>query len=180
MFNHAQQIIRKSVEGKKSVVILMVKYEASIQNIYPMKFMFLSVFLLGLFAPVSMDVAKDGDDILGMWWTDDKRAKIEIYKKGNEYWGKIAWLKDPLNDEGKPVLDANNPDEEKAKKPVLGLNLISGFTYEKGKWVDGEIYDPDNGKTYSCVMKLKGERLEVRGYIGLTMFGRTVVWTQVK
>ena len=145
-----------------------------------MKYFLLSVFLIGLAAPTAANVKKDGDEILGLWWTDDKRAKIEIYKKGNEYWGKIAWLKDPLDEDGNPQTDGNNPDKAKRSNPIIGLNLISGFSYERGKWVDGEIYDPDNGKTYSCVMKLKGERLEVRGYIGLTMFGRTVVWTQVK
>lgn len=145
-----------------------------------MKYFLLSVFLVGLAAPAMAGDKKDGDAILGLWWTDDKRAKIEIYKKGNEYWGKIAWLKDPLDKNGKPIKDANNPDEELAKKPIIGLNLISGFSFERGKWVDGEVYDPDNGKTYSCVMKLKGNKLEVRGYIGLTMFGRTVVWTQAE
>lgn len=145
-----------------------------------MKFMFLSVFLLGLAAPSNLEVPKDGDEILGLWWTDDKRAKIEIYKKGSEYRGKIAWLDEPLNDNGDPKKDKNNNDKAKRQRPVMGMDLISGFAYEKGKWVDGDVYDPDNGKTYSCVMKLKGDRLEVRGYVGLTMFGRTVVWTKVK
>ncbi len=145
-----------------------------------MKYLFLSVFLMGLVAPATVNTVKDGDDVLGLWWTDDKRAKIQIYKKGNEYWGKIAWLKEPLNDEGKPKVDSNNNDKSLRTRPVMGMDLISGFTYEKGKWVDGDVYDPDNGKTYSCVMKLKGDKLEVRGYIGLTMFGRTVVWSKVK
>ncbi len=79
-----------------------------------------------------------------------------------------------------PIRDANIPDEEAAKKPIVGLNLISGFSYSRGKWVDGDIYDPDNGKTYSCVIKLKSGKLEVRGYIGMPMFGRTVVWTPVE
>ncbi len=145
-----------------------------------MKYFFLGVFLMGLMGPVSAESKRDGDEIVGLWWTDDKRAKIEIYKKGEEYWGKIVWLKDPLDENGKPIRDANNPDEEAAKKPIVGLNLISGFTYSRGKWVDGDIYDPDNGKTYSCVIKLKSGKLEVRGYIGMPMFGRTVVWTAVE
>ena len=135
---------------------------------------------MGLMGPVNAESKREGDEIVGLWWTDDKRAKIEIYKKGEEYWGKIVWLKDPLDEDGKPIRDANNPDEEAAKKPIVGLNLISGFTYSRGKWVDGDIYDPDNGKTYSCVIKLKGSKLEVRGYIGMPMFGRTVVWTAVE
>ena len=141
--------------------------------------MFISVYLVGFFAASHATDINKGDEILGLWWTDDKRAQIEIYKKGNEYWGKIAWLETPLDKEGNPVTDQQNPDDAQKKRPILGLNLISGFTYDDGKWVDGEIYDPDEGKTYDCVMKLKRGKLEVRGYIGFTMFGRTVVWTKV-
>ena len=141
-----------------------------------MKLLVIAAFLSTCTAVMAQ---KNPNDILGEWMTDDERAKIEIYKKNDEFWGKIVWLKDPNNDKGEPVTDANNPDEELRKKPIMGLNLISKFKYEKGKWVDGEIYDHDNGKTYACVIRKKGEKLEVRGYVGLTMFGRTVVWTRV-
>ncbi|GAB5527992.1 MAG: DUF2147 domain-containing protein [Roseivirga sp.] len=145
-----------------------------------MKYLFLSLYSISfLLGTASAEGVKEGDEILGLWMTDDKRAKIEIYKKGEEYWGKIVWLYKTVDENGKPFLDDKNPDEALSKKPILGLNLISGFTYEKGKWVDGSIYDPDNGKTYDCVMKLRKNKLEVRGYIGFTMFGRTVVWTRI-
>lgn len=146
-----------------------------------MKYLFLSFYSLSfLLSTTAAEPVNDGDQILGLWWTDDKRAKIEIYKKGEEYSGKIVWIYKTTDENGNPVLDDENPDEELRKKPILGLNLITGFAYEKGKWVDGSVYDPDNGKTYDCVMKLKGNRLEVRGYIGFTMFGRTVVWTKAE
>lgn len=144
-----------------------------------MKYLFFSLYSITfLFSSLPADEVKPGDEILGLWWTDDKRAKIEIYKKGEEYSGKIVWIYRTKDDNGNPILDDKNPDEALRKKPILGLNLVSGFVYEKGKWVDGNIYDPDNGKTYDCVMKLKKGKLEVRGYIGFTMFGRTVVWTK--
>ncbi|MCE7994627.1 MAG: DUF2147 domain-containing protein [Roseivirga sp.] len=145
-----------------------------------MKYLFLSFYSLVFLIPQAAAINNDGDEILGLWLTDDKRAKIEIYKVGEEYSGKIVWIYKTTDDNGNPILDDENPDEELRKKPILGLNLIKGFTYEKGKWVDGSVYDPDNGKTYDCVMKLKGNRLEVRGYIGFTMFGRTVVWTKAE
>lgn len=146
-----------------------------------MKYLFLSLYSLAcMLGPSPVDKVGDGDEILGLWWTDDKRARIEIYKAGGKYSGKIVWIYKTTDENGNPILDDENPDEELRKKPILGLKLIKGFTYEKGKWVDGSVYDPDNGKTYDCVMKLKGKRLEVRGYIGFTMFGRTVVWTKVE
>ena len=124
--------------------------------------------------------AQSADDVLGLWLTDDGKARIEIYKEQGKYNGKIVWLREPSNPDGTPKLDKENPDKELQKKPIIGLNLVKGFNYDDGVWEDGEIYDPENGKTYACRMKLKGDKLDVRGYIGVSMFGRTVVWTKVK
>ncbi|NVK83373.1 MAG: DUF2147 domain-containing protein [Cytophagia bacterium] len=125
-------------------------------------------------------IAQSADDVLGLWLTDDGKARIEIYKENGKYSGKIVWLKEPNNSDGSPKLDVENPDTELQKKPIIGLNLVTGFTFNDDQWEGGEIYDPENGKTYSCRMRLKSGKLEVRGYIGAPMFGRTVVWTKVK
>ena len=59
--------------------------------------------------------------------------------------------------------------------------MLKGFSFDDGEWVDGSIYDPKTGKTYSCKMTLKGnDKLSVRGYIGISLIGRTDVWTRVK
>ncbi|WP_420387011.1 DUF2147 domain-containing protein [Roseivirga sp.] len=138
---------------------------------------FFSLFLL---LGSSVLKAQSADDVLGLWLTDDGKAKIEIYKEAGKYNGKIVWLKEPNNDNGQPKLDKENSEEELRKRPIVGLNLVKGFTFDDGVWEDGEIYDPENGKTYACRMKLKGDKLDVRGYIGMAMFGRTVVWTRVE
>jgi uncharacterized protein (DUF2147 family) len=105
----------------------------------------------------------------------------EIFKCGDEYCGKIVWLKEPKNDEGKDKTDINNPDPEKRGRNIIGLNIVWGFKFDKyGKWVGGKIYDPDNGKTYSCKMTLESEKLNVRGYMGISLLGRTTVWTRVE
>jgi uncharacterized protein (DUF2147 family) len=79
-------------------------------------------------------------------------------------------------------LDIKNPDPVKRKNPKIGLNNLLGFTYAgEGKYENGTIYDPENGKTYKCVMMLENDSvLKVRGYIGITMVGRTDVWKRVK
>lgn len=123
--------------------------------------------------------AQKADDVLGLWLTDEGKARIQIYKEAGKYNGKIVWLKDPNNPGGTPKLDKENSDKALQKRPVMGLDLVRGFTFDDGLWEDGEIYDPESGKTYSCRMKLKGDKLEVRGFIGMAMFGRTVVWTRV-
>jgi len=137
----------------------------------------LFVFVFSAFQSLK---AQSADDVLGLWLTDDGKARIEIYKEAGKYHGKIVWLKEPNNANGTPKLDKENPDKDLQKRPIVGLNLVKGFTFDDGVWEDGEIYDPESGKTYSCRMKLKGDKLDVRGYIGMAMFGRTVVWSRVK
>jgi uncharacterized protein (DUF2147 family) len=123
------------------------------------------------------------DSIVGQWYTKDNEALVEIFKEGETYTGKIVWLSDDVatEDDGTPVLDSNNPDPEKAKQPVLGLKMAHGFLYKGGNdWEDGHIYDPDNGKTYKCIMELRkgGKQLKVRGFIGVSLLGRNEYWTR--
>ena len=134
-----------------------------------------------ILAWMGVGLGADGDVILGNWLTDEGKAEVELYKCGDEYCGKIVWLKEPKNDEGKDKTDINNPDPEKNGRMIIGLNIVWGFKYDKyGKWVKGNIYDPDNGKTYSCKMALEGDKLSVRGYVGISLLGRTTVWTRVE
>jgi len=121
------------------------------------------------------------DAILGKWLNSSGEAQVEIYKKGSQYAGKIVWLKNPNDDNGKPKRDSKNPKVNQQYKPLLGLELLNGFVYEDGKWTDGKIYDPKSGKTYSCniTQKNSGE-LNLRGYVGISLIGRTDVWKRVK
>ncbi len=77
--------------------------------------------------------------------------------------------------------DVNNPDPKLKGRKLLGARILWGFkpdNEEKTKWVDGQIYDPDNGKTYSCKLRLEEGKLFIRGYVGISWFGRTTVWTR--
>jgi len=137
-------------------------------------------------------VADEGDRLLGFWMTDPEdeggAAKVEIVKKDGLYSGKIIWLAEPVYGEdedpqwrGKAKVDRENPDENLKKQPVIGLQIVEGFHYAgKDRWEGGTIYDPNNGKTYRCWMKLKGDTLKVRGYIGFSLLGRTTYWTRVE
>ncbi len=123
----------------------------------------------------------DPDAIVGVWKTGDGNAMVRIYKNGEKYQGKIVWLKEPIDPEtGKAKLDKNHSDKASRKRPILGLINIWGFTQtEKNVWEEGNIYDPKNGSTYSCTIKMTNPKtLEVRGYIGVSLIGRTDVWTK--
>lgn len=122
------------------------------------------------------------DKILGNWLSEEKDGRIEIYKTGDKYFGKLVWGRDLMEADGKTPrkdrTDVKNSDPKLRSRPLLGLVLLTNFTYDDGEWNGGKIYDPKSGKTYSCTMKFKGDKLEIRGYVGVSMFGRTTVWTR--
>jgi uncharacterized protein (DUF2147 family) len=113
--------------------------------------------------------------------TQNKEAKIEIYKSPtNHYFGKIVGSKKSFYEaDGKTFnKDVKNEDINLRKRTIKDLMMLSNFTYSDGIWSNGTIYDPNNGKNYSCKMKLKQGKLEIRGYIGISIFGRTEIWTR--
>lgn len=118
------------------------------------------------------------DDIIGVWLTAGKKqGKIQIYKSGNEYFGKVVWLLQPTKD-NKPLTDIKNPEKSKRNQPIIGLVMLKNFIFDgDDEWTNGKIYDPESGKIYSCIISLKDNNtLKVRGYIGAPMFGRTETW----
>lgn len=137
----------------------------------------LSFFLIGMF---SNCIFAQGDKILGEWYTAEKKAKVQIYKANGKYHGKILSLKEPIDpDTKKPKTDKNNPDPKKRNNPLIGMNIIKDFEYKDGYWQNGTIYDPENGKEYSCYIEVyDAKTLKVRGYIGFSLIGRTTYWTK--
>jgi uncharacterized protein (DUF2147 family) len=142
------------------------------------------MFLISLaFANPSFAQIK-GDDVLGVWLNEDKDAHVEIVNKDGKYFGEVIWLLNPIDEKtGKAKLDKENPDEELQKRPVMGLQLLADFEFDDDEWEDGTIYDPKSGKTYSCYMEFSDktkDKLKVRGFIGVSLLGRTTYWTRVK
>lgn len=126
-------------------------------------------------------VAQKKDDILGKWINPSGEGQIEIYKRGDKFFGKLAWIKEPNDDNGKPKTDAKNPEASLRSKSLLGLEILKNFEYDGSKWIDGTIYDPKTGKTYSCNLTLKDNNtLNVRGYIGISIIGRSETFKRVK
>ncbi|RKR85208.1 uncharacterized protein DUF2147 [Mucilaginibacter gracilis] len=125
-------------------------------------------------------LAQNCDAIVGKWLNPSGEGQVQIYKKGDKFFGKLAWIKFPNDEAGKPKTDKLNPDPALKSRPELGLELLQSFTCDGNTYVDGTIYDPKSGKTYSCKMTLKGDVLKIRGYIGISLLGRTEEWTKVK
>lgn len=146
------------------------------------KLVFLLITVITVTAVLSFSKQQTNPDaILGSWKNGEGTGIIQIYKNGEKYQGKITWLKEPNDPEtGKPKLDKKHPDEKNHSRPVMGLVNMWGFTHTAAKeWTGGKIYDPKNGKTYSCKIAMENNNtLKVRGYIGISLIGRTDTWTR--
>lgn len=125
---------------------------------------------------------KDTLSPVGVWWTKGQKAKVELYEKDSTLEGKIIWLREP-DENGTPKVDKKNPDEKLRSRPILNLAFLTGFkkaSVEQNKWIDGSIYDAESGKTYNAWIKVIDENnLQLRGYVGVSLFGRTEEWTRV-
>lgn len=147
------------------------------KNINFKSLLLLSIFLIS----GTLYAQSNADKIVGKWLNEEKDGKVEIYKQGDKYFGKIVWLKTPNNDDGTPKVDKENPDDNLRKRPLQGLEILKNFVYNDDEWEDGEIYDPKSGNTYSCYMEFVEEgKLKIKGYIGVKWVGKTTYWTRTE
>lgn len=137
--------------------------------------------LISVLVLFSFSVFSQADKVVGIWLTQDGDSQVKIYKSpDNKFFGQIKWLKNPTED-GKAKVDKKNPNDKLKTRPIADLVLLSGFVYNssKNQWVDGTIYDPKSGKTYSCNMWLDEKNpdiLHVKGYVGFSWIGKQVEW----
>jgi uncharacterized protein (DUF2147 family) len=134
------------------------------------------MMLVWLGQPLAAAAADDqAAPVLGNWLTEGRDGIIEMsLASDGSYQGKIVGGNDPHR------LDQHNPDEAKRSQTVRGQTILYGMKYDgHGKWSGGSIYDPDSGRTYKCKLELLGrDRLQVRGFIGFSLLGRSQVWTR--
>ena len=139
------------------------------------KFFVCMAFVL---APLCAALAQD---VVGKWKLEDGSAIVEVYRQGEVYNGKIVWLAKPTEADGSPAVDDNNPDAKLRSRQLIGLNMLSNLKKGDGEYAGGSIYDPGNGKTYNCSMKVEGDVLKVRGSLDKRgLLGRTMDWFRVK
>lgn len=134
---------------------------------------FILLFCIFTFIATSQNKA---NDVIGNYVTPSKDGAIQIYESSGKYYGKVILNKDPSR------LDVNNPDKEKRTRKTLGLNILNDFTFDgDDTWENGTIYDPKNGKTYSCkITRDPNGDLNIRGFVGVSLLGRTETFTKIK
>lgn len=136
------------------------------------KILFLITFLLsaGLLA----------QSPVGQWRTIDdndgkEKSVVEIYEQGGKIYGKIVSLREPNDENGKPKTCTKCTGADK-DKPIIGLVIIRDLVQDGDEYTGGTIMDPNNGKVYKCKLKVEGDKLKVRGFIGFSAIGRTQTW----
>ena len=135
---------------------------------------------ISLLFSLNLLAQSESDVILGNWYNQEKDAVIKIYKEDGKYHGKIIWMLNPLDENGNPKTDPLNPDESLQSRSRMGMIILYNFEYDsENEWDDGNIYDPKSGNEYSGTMTLTSKNnLNLRGYVGIPLFGRTSNWSR--
>ncbi len=145
-------------------------------------------FLLIAFAtalPASSAFERTGTDNVHGLWVDHRegnKRKVAVWIEDCDglLCGRIYWLKKPLSARGHPKRDKHNPDAALRDRPLCGLRILSDFRrVNDDSWSAGQIYNPSDGRTFSSTISLESDgTLRIRGYIGISLFGKTVEWVR--
>ena len=140
-----------------------------------LKLILLSAFFISI-------LTANAQSVVGKWKTFDDETKeaksiVEITERGGKIYGKVIEILNPA----KKNIKCQNCSGADKDKPVLGLEILKGLSKDGKEYSDGKILDPSNGKLYKCTVSLDGnDKLKVRGYVGISAFGRNQIWTRVK
>ncbi|MDR2224327.1 MAG: DUF2147 domain-containing protein [Flavobacteriaceae bacterium] len=123
----------------------------------------------------------NAQSIVGKWKTiDDSTGKeksiVEIFEKEGVYFGKVKKLINPST----PNPKCDNCTGDQKGKPIEGMIIIKGLTKKGEEYTGGKITDPQSGKEYKCTITLDGKKLNVRGYVGFSLIGRTQTWLKAE
>ena len=137
-----------------------------------------AVLVFAMLSFVQSLASEDLSRIEGVWLNEDGDGWIELTIVSGELTGLIAGSPQDPDNRNPPRLDDKNPDPALRLRPLLGLTILAGFRHEAdGRWVGGQIYDPNSGKTYrGTITVLDDNTLDLRGYVGIALFGRTETW----
>jgi uncharacterized protein (DUF2147 family) len=110
--------------------------------------------------------------------TGQENGQVQIFEQGGLLYGRITGITDPA----KRDATCTKCSDDRKDRPVMGLDIIRGLHRDGDAWDGGTILDPENGSVYRCIVRLKdgGSRLVVRGFIGISLFGRSQTWVRAK
>lgn len=142
----------------------------------------LIAIIMGAITPSSEAAQERIASPIGTWYAEGGAAQVEITECDDGICGRVAFLRSPFDENGCALRDVSNPDPQRHSEPVLGLEILHAGQHsadDPREW-SGTIYDPGSGRTYRCTVRADGDdRLQLRGYIGVPIIGRTTTWIRV-
>ncbi len=132
---------------------------------------------------IAADLSVAGPLEAGVWYDDTGKGAVQIeICGGNKLCGRIVWLREPLNAQGEPLTDKNNPKAENRDRPICGLPILGQLAaVPEGGYDGGWIYDPKVGKAYDVAITLVApDKLQVTGYKGVKFLGKSFIWTRAE
>jgi len=143
----------------------------------------MAAVLLSAGAAAAQGAAAPHAGVVGLWLTEGGKSHVQIFQCGPHLCGRIVWLREPNRPDGQPKVDSKNPDQAKRAQKIVGLQMLWNFakSSDPNEWEGGRIYNPEDGDTYKSTMKLRPDgKLEVRGYVGISLLGKSQYWERVR
>ncbi|WP_343534894.1 DUF2147 domain-containing protein [Pedobacter sp.] len=139
------------------------------------------LWVLMVVAVVDTFAQSGQETIIGKWEADKKDVKLEIYKQGDKYYGKYLWGDQIVESDGvTSKKDVKNPDAKLRTRELIGITSLTGLRWDGEEYVDGKIYNAPSGDTYSCKIWIKNDKMYLRGYMGVSLLGKTAVFHRIK
>ena len=139
---------------------------------------FLAALLIALLPALAAFGARAGSPE-GYWLTEKKGVIVKLYDCGEALCGQTVWLKKMTFSDGAPRLDTKNPDPSLRDRHWCGITAITGLKQAGGgTWEGGEVYDPKTGETFDFKLEDKGDKVNVRGFLGVPFLGKSETWTR--
>ena len=121
------------------------------------------------------------DAILGKWESDKKDVKMEIFKQGDKYYGRYLWGNQIVEKDGvTSKKDTKNPDVKLRSRDLIGIISLTGLIWDGEEYVDGKIYNAPSGDTYKCKAWVKDGKMNLRGFMGVSLLGKTATFHRIK
>lgn len=140
------------------------------------------LFFISMMLVCSIGQTSQAQSVVGKWKTiDDEtgeaKSVVEIYEEGGKVYGKII----AIFDKAKENDVCKKCEGDKKNKPLKGMVILAGARKDGSSWEGGTILDPTKGKIYKCTLSLENkDKLKLRGYVGISLLGRTQYWERVK
>jgi len=135
------------------------------------------VLVMMLVAVTGIKAQPASNSVIGKWESDEKDVRMEFFKEGDQLRARLLWGNKIVEADGRTSKkDEKNPDKNMRSRNIIGIISVTELKWNGKEYTGGRIYDPPSGKTYDCKVWFEKDKLYLRGFMGVSMLGKTVPW----